>query len=567
MSGTTELPYRYRFSGVVSTDKTVLQNLETMCSAAGSFLTFDVNTGRWAVVINQATDSVASFDDSNILGGISINSTALNELYNSVKVSFPHQDLEDQRDSVYFEIPDEDRNANEPDNTLNIDYDIFSDPVVANQLAILELKQNRVDQIIRFTTDFSMIGLKAGDVIDVTNEVYGLDAQKYRIISIQDQDDDSGNITLDITALQYDEDVYNLDDLYRYARSNLNGLTTIGNIAAPATPSLTLYNSDSRPRVMANVVVPGYSPVESVELWYSTNNSTFINVGTEYAPGGGTFTTGSTVTFDFDQAATGNVYVKSRALNSVTTGPFSSVASAPYTRQQVTDAIKDGTTNLLGSSGAVLATALGIGTLVQKVGNAFAANANQTLADATFTQAGFPSVKSVPIFSTFQTTISTANVTSAFNTYIGSTPVAFNSSGYAGGTDGAVLNFTLGATVQQLMIVIQCPSVNASYEYYDNGTNSVETRSGFFAYMPCLYEVWRSGTKIQTNTADWQTQSVITLIANATPASYQIKCKPLQTYDMNQTTDNQIWLYSPTVFAQASGGGITATAFGFSVIP
>ena len=397
MSGITELPYRYRFSGVVSTDKTVFQNLETMCNAAGSFLTFDVNTGRWAVVINQSEASVASFNDSNILGGISINSTSLNELYNSVKVSFPHQDLQDDRDSVFFEIPDVDRNANEPDNCLNMDYDIFNDPVVANQLAILELKQNRVDQMIRFTTDFSMIGLKAGDVIDVTNTVYGLSAQKYRIISIQDQDDDAGNITLDITALQYDEDVYNLDDLFRYNRSPLNGITTIGNIAAPATPTLTIYNSDSRPRVMANVTVPGTAPIEQMQLWYSTNNSTFTQVGTQFPVGGGTFATGNVVTFDFDQASTGNTYIKARALNSVTTGPFSGVASNTFTRQQVTDALKDGTSTLLNSSGGALSTALGIATLVNKVGNAFGANGSQTLAEATFSQAGFPNLLNIMV--------------------------------------------------------------------------------------------------------------------------------------------------------------------------
>lgn len=390
MSGTTELPYRYRYSGVVSTDKTVFQNLETMCNAAGSWLTFDVNTGRWAVVINKTEDSVASFDDSNILGGISINSTSLNELYNSVKVSFPHQDLQDDRDSVFFEIPDADRNANEPDNCLNMDYDLFNDPVQANQLAIIELKQNRVDQMIRFTTDFSMIGLKAGDVIDVTSAVYGLSAQKYRIISIQDQDDDAGNITLDITALQYDEDVYNLDDLYRYNRSPLNGITTIGNIAAPTSPTLTIYNSDSRPRVMANVTVPGTAPIEQMQLWYSTNNSTFTQVGTQFPVGGGTFAAGNVVTFDFDQASTGNTYVKARALNSVTTGPFSGVASNTFTRQQVTDAVKDGTSTLLNSSGSAMATGLGIATLLQKVGNAFGSNGSQNLSQATFSQAGFP---------------------------------------------------------------------------------------------------------------------------------------------------------------------------------
>jgi hypothetical protein len=84
--------------------------------------------------------------------------------------------------------------------------------------------------------------------------------------------------------------------------------------------------------------------------------------------------------------------------------------------------------------------------------------------------------------------------------------------------------------------------------------------------MPCIYQIYRNGSKIQESTADWQTQSIILLIENATPASYQIKVKPLLTYDLNQSQQIYIYFYDQVTQAQASGGGITTTAFGFSVL-
>jgi hypothetical protein len=566
MSGTSVLPYRYRINGVLSTDKTVMQNMEMITSAAQSWLTYDINLGKWAVVINEPGTSTVSFDDSNIIGPISVQGTGLRELYNTVRVEFPHVDLADEPDYIEDTIPEVDRNANEPDNTLVINLDLINDPVMAESLGIVELKQSRVDRVIRFTTDYTHLGIKAGDLIDVTNSVLGYTNKMFRVVSMAEADAEDGGLNITITALEYDANVYDLSDIFRYERSNQNGLVTIGYVGAPTTPTITAFANSARPRTSIATTVPT-GIVDGIEFWFSSDGTNYVLLSTE-TPTTGAFTYGETVTYDYDKyVVTSNVYAKCRAINSTTSSDYSSVGSLlNFAPVQITDAIQDGTTALRNSSGGSLATALGIATLVNKVGTAFGNNSGLKLSDAVFTQAGFPAANSIPIFNTFQTTLSPAAVDTAFDTYIGTTPIAFGT-GYAATGNGAVLSFSLSSTVQQLMIVTQCPQVNCSYQYYDNGTSSVQTRSGTFAYMPCLYEIYRTGTLIQTSTADWQTQSIILLIENATAASYQIRVKPLVTYDLNQTTYKEIYFYDQTTIAQASGGGITSTAFGFTVLP
>jgi hypothetical protein len=90
----------FEINGVISTDKTVLQNLQELATAAGCWLTYDVSSNRWAVIINQAGASVASFNDSNIIGGINVSGKGMNELYNSALIEFPHKDLRDQNDEI-----------------------------------------------------------------------------------------------------------------------------------------------------------------------------------------------------------------------------------------------------------------------------------------------------------------------------------------------------------------------------------------------------------------------------------------------------------------------------------
>jgi hypothetical protein len=184
------------------------------------------------VIINREGTSVASFNDSNILGAINISGTGVTELYNSAVITHPHKDLRDATDSITLTIDSAQRFENEIDNTLNIETDLVNHPVQAQYLASIELKQSRVDKIIEFRTDYSKIGLKAGDLIDITTNVYGYTAKMFRITKVVEQDNDDV-LTLSITALEYSDTVYDpasgltISTLTRAPKTKANGIKPI----------------------------------------------------------------------------------------------------------------------------------------------------------------------------------------------------------------------------------------------------------------------------------------------------------------------------------------------------
>jgi hypothetical protein len=198
--------------------------MEELASAASSWVTFDNSIGKWSVVINKTGTSNFSFNDDNIVGGINITETAFDEMYNSVEVQFPHRDLLNQRDWVRVTIPLANRLPNEPDNLLTIQTNVINDPVQAEQIALTELKQSRVNKIVEFSSDFSSLGVTAGDIVDITNTEYDWAAKLYRIVSVSEEDDDEGNIVLRYTCLEYDQDVYNYGDITRFERSRATGI-------------------------------------------------------------------------------------------------------------------------------------------------------------------------------------------------------------------------------------------------------------------------------------------------------------------------------------------------------
>jgi hypothetical protein len=219
---TTILNNAFAINGVISTDRTVLQNINTLCSASNAWMTYDISEGLWAVVINEPSTVQATFNDANIIGGINVSGSGIGELYNSATIEFPHRDIRDQRDYKDIEIPLNQRFPNELDNRLNISLNCINNPVQAQYIASVELKQSRADKVIEFRSDYNIVGLKAGDIIAVTNEVYGYTNKAFRIVKLEENDDDLFSIS--ITAIEYDADVYDASDLVFTQREKKTGI-------------------------------------------------------------------------------------------------------------------------------------------------------------------------------------------------------------------------------------------------------------------------------------------------------------------------------------------------------
>ena len=210
---------RYEINGYVDTNNNVYENIESIASAAGAWVTFDHTIGKWSIVINKTGTSTFSFNDSNIIGNISLTETNFTEMYNSVEMQFPHEELLDQTDWVRVDILTGDRLPNEPTNRLTIQTSLINDPVQAQQIALTELKQSRVNKMIEWQSDFSCLGITAGDIVDISNTEFNWNQKLFRIISVGEEDDADGNIVLSFTALEYDADVYDYTDLANLERS------------------------------------------------------------------------------------------------------------------------------------------------------------------------------------------------------------------------------------------------------------------------------------------------------------------------------------------------------------
>ena len=215
---------RFEINGVIDTTNNVFDNIELMATSSGCFVTWDPSAGHWSVIVNEAGTSVFSFTDSNIITAITVGGTSMNDLYNSVQLEYPHKDLRNSVDYLTVTLPTADRFNEELDNQLTIKLNTINDPIQAQIIASQELKQNRADKIVEFATDFTANGLKAGDLIDITNAGLDFTNKVFRVIQIEEQDTEDGTIIYSITALEYNADVYNTTGLTYDLRTKLTGI-------------------------------------------------------------------------------------------------------------------------------------------------------------------------------------------------------------------------------------------------------------------------------------------------------------------------------------------------------
>jgi hypothetical protein len=251
---------KFEINGVVDTSQPVLENINTLANASGVFVTWDPSAGSWSVIKNDVGTAVMNFNDSNIIGNINISGSGINDMYNAVTIEYPHQDLRDTRDYIDLEIPSEQRYPQELDNKLEIKLDCINNPVQAQLIASRELKQSRVDKIITFSTSYLGNGLSAGDLISVTSTMYAYTAKVFRIITIQEDDNDESGIVYQITALEYDAGVYSTAGLVRKERNKKTGIV-------PKNANQVVMASDAQANL--NLSLTNNAILQGLALYFS----------------------------------------------------------------------------------------------------------------------------------------------------------------------------------------------------------------------------------------------------------------------------------------------------------
>lgn len=218
--------------------------------------------------------TMLSFTDDNILSGITISSTRLDDLYNSYEAEFYDKYNKDQKSYARDSIDAGERNPNEPDNQLRLSLDLCNNSVQADLLAKLELAQSRDDLVVEFTTNFYGIQAQAGDVISVYSDLYDWAPKYFRVMRVKEQETEEGGLVAQIQALEYNPDVYTVEPLTEFTTSANIGIGVYGaspNLPQPPVVYVTEIDTNvAIPNFQMQIQIPTTGgPYDEIELFYT----------------------------------------------------------------------------------------------------------------------------------------------------------------------------------------------------------------------------------------------------------------------------------------------------------
>jgi len=274
VNGDLKLQERFRFDGVLDTNKTIMENLQDMASCCDCLVKYNEITGLWGVIVQKPDYVVAmNLNDSNIVSSIQISPLDISSTYNVIECKFPDETNQDAFNSVTFDleqIAPELLFPNEPVNKQSVSLPLVNNNVRAQYIANRMLEAAREDLQVQVDINFSGLQLEAGDIVTITNINYGWNNKLFRINKVVDQFSDDGLILSKLTMTEFNSSVYDDKDITEFALSPNTGIgspTFFGSVPAPSVSSQ--YPSDVNPFFMVQATSSSSGIVQYAEIWYS----------------------------------------------------------------------------------------------------------------------------------------------------------------------------------------------------------------------------------------------------------------------------------------------------------
>ena len=274
---------RYTCNGVIELNRKPVEAIEDLVSSCAGTLTYQ--QGKFKLKVGKATSSTRTLTDDDLAGELKIvTRPKRSQLYNKVKGTFVDATTNysikefNTQESSAFQTSDGETIVNE------IELPFTTDPVEAQRLALIVLKQSRQMMILDLMLKPEHLDFGVGDVFGLTSSKLGFTNKKFYILTYTLNAD----LSVSIVAQEYADSVYDFDasseqvTLATASAINLPSSTTVTAPSSITTSDNMVASNDGIVSVelTATITEPSEAFIGQYELEYKrSTDSTFIFAG------------------------------------------------------------------------------------------------------------------------------------------------------------------------------------------------------------------------------------------------------------------------------------------------
>jgi membrane protein implicated in regulation of membrane protease activity len=333
-SGGVNIQPRFKFNGVIDTNRSIMDNLQDMASCCDCLIKYNEITAQWGVIVQKPTYTVAmNINDSNMVSAISISPIDLAGSYNVIECKFPDNSVQDTFNTANFdlaEIAPELLFPNEPVNKMSISLPLVNNDVQAQYISNRLLKSAREDLQVQLNINYVGIQLEAGDIVTVTSINYGWSDKLFRINKIIEQFGDDGTVIAKLTLSEFNSAVYDDVSITQFTPAPNTGIgdpTFFGTLIAPTI--IAEYPTAVNPLFSVQATTSSSGITQYAEIWYSafsnpTSEQRIFAGTTEIQSSGNPYNINTVMpAVSLVNIPSGNWYFFSRMVNSLASSSFS----------------------------------------------------------------------------------------------------------------------------------------------------------------------------------------------------------------------------------------------------
>ena len=190
----------FECNAVLDTNKSIINNVKTLLSAMRGLMPYQ--QGKYGLVVEDEGSSTFSFNESHIIGGLTVRSESKRSKFNRIIATFPNPDANWQMDQIEYPVA----GSAEETSYLTEDSDVelvkqmdlpcTTSIYTAKDIAEIALKRSRNAISVNFSATSEALNVAIGDIVDVTHSTPSWDGKPFRVQKLMLNPDGIVNVSL-----------------------------------------------------------------------------------------------------------------------------------------------------------------------------------------------------------------------------------------------------------------------------------------------------------------------------------------------------------------------------------
>lgn len=263
---------------VLNTNKKILDNVKTLLRGMRGLLPYV--QGKYKLIIESTGTASFTLDESNIIGGIKVESERKDQKYNRVLVNFVNPDKNYQADTIVYDT--DHATLKTADGGFlqegNITLNTINSPYQAHEFGKIILQRSRNNLKLGLTANYEALDLAIGDIVNLTSTILGMTNKPFRVSGMTL----NSNFTTSLSLQEHQDSWYTFDTITQVATVPDTTLPNPFTVQPPASVTLddTLISYNDGTVIVAMDITIGASPdqfVREYQVEYKrTSDANFI---------------------------------------------------------------------------------------------------------------------------------------------------------------------------------------------------------------------------------------------------------------------------------------------------